>query len=127
MLSFNVEGFKRKQSYKILFLQEIWLPLHEEKLINDFFPDHTFKISTPDMFIRNEDKLQEPSHVRHGVAIGWHKDINSKITVLESFHERIAGIKLKLPSKYLILISFYAPTAGHDEDFLESIAYLRVH
>ena len=108
----------------MIFLQEIWLGYHEVRLINESFSDFTFKIATPDMFHYNEDKLLKTGQVWHGVAIGWHKELNTDITSLESNHERLVGIKLKKNACSYLLISFYAPTAGHDDDFLESLDYL---
>ena len=51
---------------KIVFLQEIWLPYHDKKLLSKFLPDFTFEIATPDMFINNEDKLLLKGPVWHG-------------------------------------------------------------
>ena len=134
MLCFNLEGFHRNKRYlanllhqlspRIVFLQEIWLHFHDQKQINDTFPDYSFKISTPDMFYHNEDKLMKSGPIWHGAAIGWHNDIASYITFPTSNHERLAGIKLSMNDKSILLVSFYAPTAGHDDDFLESVAYL---
>ena len=76
------------------------------------------------MFTPNEDKILTSGHVWHGVAIGWKKELSASILPLKSTYERVAGIKLSSCSKSLLLVSFYAPTAGHDEDFLESISYL---
>ena len=48
MLSFNIEGFNRNKCYlkdlikqvdvKILFLQELWLPFHDKKLMEEYLP-----------------------------------------------------------------------------------------
>ena len=134
MLSFNLEGFKRNKHYlshllsnvkpKIVFLQEIWLPYSEENILSNHHPEYSFKISTPDMFKHPEDLLGQHSHVWHGVAIGWRNDISGNINILDSTCERIVGVKIQLSSRYLLLLSFYAPTSGRDEDFLESISSL---
>ena len=76
------------------------------------------------MHLHPEDQFRKNSHVWHGVAIGWKKDLSASILPLESTYDRVAGIKLSSSSKSLLLVSFYAPTAGHDEDFLESISHL---
>ena len=134
MLSFNIEGFKRNRHYlshllcnskpTIVFLQEIWLPYSEQRTLNNYHPDYSFKISTPDMFDHPEDLLGKPSHVWHGVAIGWRNDVGSSITPLESHNDRISGLKISLSNNSLLLLSFYAPTSGKDDDFLESISNL---
>ena len=92
--------------------------------MNDYFPHHNFKIATPDMFLFSEDKLLHQGPVWHGAAIGWHKDINSQVTSLPSNHERLVGIKFDLIDYSLLLVSFYAPTSGNDDNFLESVSYL---
>ena len=75
--------------------------------------------------------MSNPSHVWHGVAVGWRSEIGSRIQPLESTYERIAGVRMSLSEGSLLLVSFYAPTSGHDEDFLESISsmteYLRAN
>ena len=134
MLCFNLEGFKRNKSYlkdllndlspKVVFLQEIWLPFHDECLLNDCLPNYSFKIATPDMFLHNEDKLQHSGPVWHGAAIGWHQDINSNVSFPETNHESFVGLRLDIADNSLLLISFYAPTSGQDDDFLESLSYL---
>jgi hypothetical protein len=133
MLSFNVEGFKRNRHYlsslllkkpKLVFLQEIWLPYHDKNTLNQYFPDYTFQISAPDMFQHPEDQLSKSSHSWHGVAIGWRKDIGTSILSLKSTYERFAGIKMLIAGRSILLVSFYAPTAGQDDDYLESISYL---
>ena len=133
MLSFNVEGFKRNRNYlssllqerpSLVFLQEIWLPYHDKNTLNHCFPDYNFQISAPDMFQHPEDQLNKSSHIWHGVAIAWRKGIPASIHYLKSTHERFVGIKMSISSISLLLISFYAPTAGKDDEFLESISYL---
>ena len=109
---------------KIIFLQEIWLPYHDQKCLDEYLPDFTFKIATPDMLVNNEDKLLRKGPVWHGCAIGWHKEINSKITALSSNHERLVGIKLNLSKSSILLISLYAPTSGKDDEFLETVSHI---
>ena len=134
MLSLNLEGFKRNKYYlsdlllknspQVIFLQEIWLPFYDKDALSSFYPNYTFTVATPDMFQHPEDQLSKPAHVWNGVAVGWKKDINGSINLISSTYNRIAGIKLSLSSGTLLLVSFYAPTAGQDEDYLESISYL---
>ena len=76
------------------------------------------------MFHHPEDLIRNQNHVWHGVAIGWRNDINASIHFLESTHERVVGIRMSIYQKSLLLVSFYAPTAGHDDDFLESLSHL---
>ena len=76
------------------------------------------------MFHHPEDKLLQSGPIWHGVAIGWHNDISSFITFPASNHERLTGIKLSMYGKSILLVSFYAPTTGHDDAFLESVAFL---
>ena len=76
------------------------------------------------MFQHPEEKLQNPGHVWHGVAIGWKKDLNASIQILQSTYERAVGIKISTLKETILLLSFYAPTAGHDDDFLESVSHL---
>ena len=76
------------------------------------------------MFEHPEDILATHSHVWHGVAIGWRRDLNSIITCLETSHERIAGAKVELKTGSLLILSLYAPTSGQDEEFLETVSHL---
>ena len=134
MISFNIEGVKRNQHYlsyllcklqpKVIFLQEIWLPFHEQSILSSLHPDYSFTISTPDMYRQPEDLLQNPGHVWHGVAVGWRRDIAASITPLENTCDRIAGVKLNLQQRSLLLLSYYAPTAGKDDDYLDSVCNL---
>ena len=57
------------------------------------------------MFSHPEDLLGKPGHVWHGVAVGWRNDINAY-------------------ENSLLLLSYYAPTAGQDCDFIDSICSL---
>ena len=94
MISFNLEGFRRNKQYladlvtlispKILFLEEIWIPFHEERLINNYFNDYQLKISTPNMFQPSEELLSKSGPTWHGAAVGWHNSINTNITTIES-------------------------------------------
>ena len=76
------------------------------------------------MFSNPEDLLLKPAHVWHGVAIGWRKDIGACITPLDSNCARISGAKISLQDHSILLLSYYAPTAGQDEEFLESVCDL---
>ena len=129
-----MEGFKRNKNYlsdlllsqkpQFLFLQEIWLPFHEQRSLSKYFPEYSFKVSTPDMFLLPEELLNRPGHVWHGVAIGWRKESNARVHFIKSIHDRIVGIRVTVSGNTLLLVSFYAPTSGHDDDFLESVSYL---
>ena len=77
------------------------------------------------MFTPNEDKMMNPGHSWHGVAIGWHNSLNSHVTPLQSNYERFAGAKLSVgSSSSLLAISLYAPTHGKDDEYLECLSYL---
>ena len=91
----------------VIFLQEIWLPYHEESLINRDFHKYTFKISSPDMFTPVEDKMMTPGPVWHGTAIGWHEQLNTYITHLEPNHERFVGLKISAENTKILLISLF--------------------
>ena len=108
----------------LIFLQEIWLPAHDEASLNKDFPHHSFKISTPDMFTANEDIMMTSGHNWHGVAIGWHHSLNSYVTALQSNCERFSGIKLCTGKTSIIAVSLYAPTHGKDDEFLECLSLL---
>ena len=112
------------QKPQFVFLQEIWLPFHEQRSLSNYFPDYSFRVSAPDMFLLPEDLLHRPSHVWHGVAIGWRKDSKARVHFLKSIYDRIVGIKVTVSGNSLLLVSFYAPTSGHDDDFIESVSYL---
>ena len=71
-----------------------------------------------------EDIMQRSGHVWHGVAVGWRTDIDPCINTLTSTSERIAGVRLTLTDMSLLLLSYYAPTSGHDEAFLDSVCDL---
>ena len=101
-----------------VFLQEIWLPYHEERLVTRALQGYNFKISSPDMFLHSEEKLLHSGPIWHGVAIGWLHDITHKVTTLDSSHHRVVGVKYNMHEADILLVSFYAPTAGHDDDFL---------
>ena len=134
MLSLNLEGFKRNKFYlsellldkksQIVFLQELWLPYSDQNLLHLSLPEYSFNISTPDMFENPEDVLGKQAHIWHGVAIGWRRDINASIKILDSTCDRIAAIKMELNERYLLLLSIYASTSGQDEEFLELISHL---
>ena len=68
--------------------------------------------------------MQKSSHVWHGVALGWRRDVGHCVSQLESTSERIAGARLSLHNESLLLLSYYAPTSGQDDYFLESICDL---
>ena len=141
LISFNIEGLRRNKHYlshllsnsraNVIFLQETWLPHSDQNTISNLLPEYSFKTSSSDMFQYPEDIMSNPSHVWHGVAVGWRTEIGSRIQPLESTYERIAGVRMSLSEGSLLLVSFYAPTSGHDEDFLESISsmteYLRAN
>ena len=76
------------------------------------------------MFLHPEDLINTPAHVWHGVAIGWRNDINANVSFVKNTHDRIVGIKVSAQGNSLLLVSFYAPTTGQDDDFLESISHL---
>ena len=134
MLSFNIEGFLRNRHYlsqllksspvKIIFLQEIWLPYSEQTIVDTFHPNYSFKIATPDMLQFPEDLLANHGPVWHGVAIGWDRDLSDNIVPIESTSDRIVGVRMSIEKGSLLLISFYAPTSGRDEEFLETISCL---
>ena len=134
LLSFNLEGYRRNRLYlseliadfspKILFLQEIWLQYSDSKLMPNDFPSLNFQLSTPGMFTNTEDKIISHSQTWHGVALGWHDDIHSQVSPLKSNYERFAAARIALNSMNLLVISFYAPTSGKDDEFLECFCYL---
>ena len=129
-----MEGVRRNSHYlshllqhskpKLVFLQEVWLQYFDENILSKLYPDYIFKIASPDMFEYPEDQLLRPNHVWHGVAIGWRKDVKGSIQILESSFERAVGIRMTLSEKSMLFVSFYAPTSGHDDDFLEAISSL---
>ena len=110
---------------KIIFLQEVWLPYHDEDKLKADFPDFNFLISTPDMFMNSEEKLSSVGPVWHGSALGWHNDIQHLVHRIAPTFERFSGVILKSSAKNsTLVISPYAPTSGRDDDFLECIGYL---
>ena len=96
----------------------------DQNSLQSLYPNYSFIISTPDMSKNVEDLLSRQNHSWHGVAIGWRNDLDSQILPLDSACDRIAGVKLTLSSRNLLLVSFYAPTSGHDDDFLEALSNL---
>ena len=137
MMSFNLEGFRRNCQYlshllstskpSIVFLQEIWLSCSAINTINNLHPDYSFKIATPDMFHHPEDLLSSSDHNWHGAAIGWNNSISASIQPVESTWDRFVGVKMSLSQGSLLLLSLYAPTAGRDDEFLETISNLTVY
>ena len=134
ILSFNIEGYRRNKLYlknllsqclpRLLFLQEIWLPKHAEDSVNEELLNYSIRLSTPDMFTNNEEKMLTPGQVWHGVAIGWHTSLDSYVTAIESNYDRFAGIRVSLGKYSLLAVSLYAPTHGKDDEFLECLSYL---
>ena len=92
--------------------------------LNKLHQDYTFAISSSGMFTHPEDILSQQSHVWHGVALGWRKELSSNIQLLDSHSDRIVGARLKCQSKSLLFSSCYAPTSGQDDDFMEFISSL---
>ena len=76
------------------------------------------------MFENPEDILGKQAHIWHGVAIGWRRDINASVKILDSTCDRIAAIKIEFNERSLLLLSIYAPTSGQDDEFLELISHL---
>ena len=76
------------------------------------------------MFTHPEDLLHTPAHIWHGVAIGWRNDINVNVNFVKNTHDRVVGIRVSAQGSSLLLVSFYAPTSGQDDEFLESISHL---
>ena len=113
------------QKTEIIFLQEIWLPYHDEAKLKTIFPDFNFLISTPDMFTHSEDKLSSSTQVWHGSAVCWHNSLNQWVKKIPLTHERFSAVLLSITdTEELLLISLYAPTSGKDDDFLECIGFL---
>ena len=111
-------------SPKVIFMQEIWLSYSESQILAKDFPMYNFQVSTPDMFTHAEDILGNHGPTWHGVALGWHSDLNSQVTQLDSGFERFAAARLTLSSGTILMISLYAPTSGKDDEFLECFSYL---
>ena len=100
------------------------MPYSEQHVFDTFHPDYNFAIATPDMLQFPEDLLLNTRHVWHGVAIGWSKNLSDSIVPIETTNDRIVGLRMQIARGSLLLISFYAPTAGRDEEFLEAISSL---
>ena len=117
-----MEGFFRNCYYlsqtlsnsapKLVFLQEIWVPHHQESLLNTKYPSYSAQISTPDQFISPEDRLSAPDHTWHGVAILWHDIIASSVLHLLNTNPRFTDIKVKFQGLSILAISLYLPTTG---------------
>ena len=88
------------------------MPYSEQNVIDTFHPDYNFAIAQ-----FPEDLLVNSRHVWHGVAIGWNKNLSDSIIQVESTTDRIVGVKMLIAEGSLLLESFYAPTAGRDEEF----------
>ena len=133
-MTFNVEGFFRNCFYlsqilnslapKLVFLQEIWTPYHQECLVNSKYPSYSAQISTPDQFLDPEDRLSIPDHTWHGVAALWDDSLASSVIHVANTNARFTGIKVKLSEVSILAISLYLPTAGKDEEFIECLAEL---
>ena len=66
-------------------------------------------------------KISCTSPVTYGMVLLCHMwaSTSSKVATRD-----LLGIRMSISSSSLLLISFYAPTAGKDDEFLESISYL---
>ena len=71
--------------------------------------------------------MTKQSHVWHGVAIGWRHELDAKLTQIDSTSDRIVGLKLTSKGKSILLISAYAPTSGHDDEYLEFTSNLSLY
>ena len=89
-----------------------------------YIPDYSFQISTPDLFTHPEDKLGQPGLNWHGVGIAWHDSLKSCVTPVKNVNERFTGVRLKIESVTLFVMSVYFPTRGKDEEFLDCISCL---
>ena len=105
-------------------MQELWLSCHEESRMCDYIPDYNFQIATPDLFNHPEDKIGQPDHNWHGAGIAWHHSLKSYVVPVNNVNERFTGIRIKMESKTLFVISVYFPTRGKDDQFLECISCL---
>ena len=114
----------KQYSPKFIFIQEIWLSYSDSHILTKDFPSYTFQVSTPDMFTHPEDILTSHGHTWHGVALGWHNDLCSQVTPLDSGYERFAAARVTLNSETFLIISLYAPTSGKDDEFLECFTHL---
>ena len=135
LLCFNIEGYTRNKNYlttllkketpKIIFIQELWLAYADQKILSEDFPDYDFHVSTPDMFENSEDLILQAGHTWHGTAIAWHRDLQPYVAQLPVTHDRFTAIKISFTSTHTILaISLYAPTSGKDNEFLECLDFL---
>ena len=105
-------------------MQELWLSCHDESRMCDYIPDYNFQIATPDLFNHPEDKIGQPDHNWHGAGIAWHHSLKSYVVPVNNVNEGFTGIRIKMESKTLFVISVYFPTRGKDDQFLECISCL---
>ena len=52
-----------------------------------------YHVSTPDMFLHNEDKLGMGGPVWHGAAVAWHDNLLGTATTIESDHNRYSAVR----------------------------------
>ena len=131
LITLNVEGFYRNQFYlntllnsltpKLIFIQEIWVPYHQENAMNNVFPEYSVLISTPDMFTPSEDLLSNMGPSWHGSAIMWHSSIDNGVTSIKTNNHRIAAVRVKLGNDKFLALSVYFPTSGKDDEYLECV------
>ena len=78
------------------------------------------------MFTPVEDLLLQSGPVWHGTALGWRKLIYNDITKLLIISSRFCGVKYvnSITDVSVIAYTFYLPTSGQDDDFLEILALL---
>ena len=128
-MTFIVEGFYRNNFYlsslldttapKLLFLQEIWAPYHQENALNKKYPDYNVQISSPDMFTPAEDLLCNADHTWHGSAIMWHTSLDSSVSKIVTTNSRFTAIRITIQEERFLAISVYFPTSGKDDEYLE--------
>ena len=82
------------------------------------FQEYDFLTTSADMFTHSDDLILQYGPVWHGTAIGWHDDMNSFVTQLESNHERFSCISLCTANAPIFLVSLYSPMHGKDDEFL---------
>ena len=115
-----MEGYRRNRHYlanliklvmpKVIFLQEIWLAFHDQRVLSEDFPQYNFQVSTPDMFDNSEDKIMSPGQVWHGAAVAWYDDLHPLVTPLPTTNVRFSVVLIGISDESNILaISFYAP------------------
>ena len=112
-----IEVIKKNQ---IICLQETWFSKQDLESLNSLVENyHGFGVSTTDY-----SKRLISGHPPGGVAIMWHKDIDSLVKPIAMNYNWLLGLEIQLGSRKCILFNVYMPyfCADNEEFYVEKLS-----